>query len=207
MLRKYVHLLILPVMLTVLLIGCSPVQTQALEPEQTGGIRILKTDALGRPLSEARYRVARKATPQEENDSSIEKGLLKYADTYITVVYVSFCSEAKNCMEAETNEDGELVLSGLPYGTYYLVETQAPQGYERMHEPVRMRIHKYSHLTKQDDFRDDNGLVMDNTLHIVTLGTLIGETGETKGVMSVTVFVAAVFSGLSAMLLLLRKVL
>lgn len=207
MFQKYVHLLLMPVMLMIVLMSCSSVQAQAQAPEETGGICILKTDAVGNPLGGARYQVAREATVQEANDSALDKMLLKMNDEYITVVYVPFVARSQSCTEAELDIDGKLFLSGLPYGTYYLVETKPPDGYERMQDPIRIRIHKYSHLTAADGFRDDNGLVLDNTVHIITLGKLLPETGETEGVMVVAAFVAAVFSGLSAVLLLLRKVL
>ena len=45
--RKIIHLLILPVMMTVLISGCIHTDTFALQNQDLGGITILKTDITG----------------------------------------------------------------------------------------------------------------------------------------------------------------
>jgi len=138
-----------------------------------GGIHILKTDVLGNGLSGASFQVAREATQIEMTDSAVSKRLLKIGEKMLTVVYDSFwddraMSDGKQ-EEIVTDENGTAAIYGLPYGTYYLVESKAPEGYERMEVPVRISINKYSHLTEKDSMRDDDGVVIDNTVHIITV--------------------------------------
>lgn len=201
--RKYIHLMVLPVLLLFMATGCVP--TRAAELLEGGGITILKTDTSGNPLENAGFRFCREATRAEENDSSVEKTLLRCDGSYITAVYVTFVVDGESCTEAFTGTDGMIQVRGLPYGSYYLVESRTPEGYQRMKEPVRVRIHKYSHLIREDDFRDDSGILIDNTLHIISLRDTLPHTGEMKGVMVVTAVVAALFSSLSLMLILIRK--
>lgn len=39
-----------------------------------------------------------------------------------------------------SGEDGFFQVAGLPYGTYYIVETRAPKGYELLTEPVKFEV-------------------------------------------------------------------
>lgn len=147
-----------------------------------GGINILKTDVLGNGLPEASYQIAREATQSELLDSSVAKRLLKVGEDTLTVVYASFWDSremtGEKKTEAATDAAGHAAMYGLPYGTYYLVESKAPQGYDRMTAPIRVTVNKYSHLTAADDIRDDADKVIDNTLHIVTIRYSLPETGE-----------------------------
>lgn len=44
--------------------------------------------------------------------------------------------------EFSTNEDGELIITDLPFGDYYLVETGAPKGHKPMSEAINFSITK-----------------------------------------------------------------
>ena len=147
-----------------------------------GGINILKTDVLGKGLPGAGYQIAREATQSELLDSSVAKRLLKTGNDTLTVVYASFWDSremtGEKKVEAQTDENGCAAMYGLPYGTYYLVESKAPEGYDRVAEPIRVTVNKYSHLTAADDIRDDADTVIDNTLHIVTIRYSLPDTGE-----------------------------
>ena len=48
--------------------------------------------------------------------------------------------------EYTTGEDGKILMYGLSYGTYYIVETKAPKDYNLLNEPVTVQIHETSHL-------------------------------------------------------------
>lgn len=147
-----------------------------------GGINVQKTDVFGKGLSGAGYQIAREATQAELRDSSVVKRLLKTGQQTMTVVYVPFWDSpemtGEKTGEAVTNADGCAAMYGLPYGTYYLVESKAPEGYDQMISPVRITVNKYSHLTAADDIRDDAGTVIDNTVHIVTIRYSLPDTGN-----------------------------
>ena len=102
-----------------------------------------------------------------------------------------------------TAEDGEAAVYGLPYGTYYLVEQQPPEGYSRMTEPIRITVHKYSHLTQRDNIRDDQNEVIDNTLHIVTVRYVLPDTGNLGNIQLAAGGAGILFS--SAALLLMNR--
>lgn len=203
--RNYLHLILLPILITIVITGCFPVDSKGMEYTETGGICILKTDVIGRPLEGARFRIAREATRQELNDSSVEKSLLRADEQYITVVYESFYTDSANQKEARTEDDGKVFIYGLPYGSYYLVESGVPAGYQRMKEPIRIRIHKYSHLTEADEVRDDNGVLIDNTLHIITLRYTIPVVSQMDEITIIAAFVAALFSLISLLLIFSRR--
>lgn len=138
-----------------------------------GGVHILKTDVLGTGLEGAGFQIAREATTEELKNSSVQKRLLKVGKDTIAVVYDSFWDSRSMVGEKQTEvitaPDGTAAIYGLAYGTYYLVESRAPEGYNRMTSPVRVSINKYSHLTEEDNVRDDENVVIDNTVHIVTI--------------------------------------
>ena len=47
---------------------------------------------------------------------------------------------------ATTDANGVILFSGIAYGTYYLIETEAPEGYNLLTEPVEVTISSNSHL-------------------------------------------------------------
>ena len=192
----------------VLLMVLMVLPADAADPQ--GGIHILKTDIFGKALPGACYQIAREATSSELQDSSVPKRLLKAGEETLTVVYPSFWDSRGMAggkkTEVETASDGTAAMYGLPYGTYYLVESKAPEGYDRMTEPIRVTVNKYSHLTAADDVRDDADTVIDNTLHIVTIRYGLPDTGDTAFLSVPTAFAGLLVSlGLLSWLLYLRK--
>lgn len=171
-----------------------------------GGINVLKTDVFGNPLSGAGYQIAREATQQELTDSSVTKRLLKAGGEMLTVVYDSFWNSKEMSgmkqTEAITLENGLAAVYGLPYGTYYLVESRAPEGYDPMPEPLRVTVNKYSHLTAEDNIRDDAGEVIDNTVHIITIRYSFPDAQNRKSMYQIAA--AAMLSFLLALFLLLK---
>ena len=119
----------------------------------TGGANLLKVDAADHThvLSGAVFEVYRPATPGELLDEAVTKVTLK--DYAAPMVKVSFFDNA--AMEGEkvssvtSDENGRLAVYGLYYGTYYLVETAAPAGYNRMSDPVELTIDPLSHTEEQ----------------------------------------------------------
>ena len=172
-----------------------------------GGINIMKTDVLGNGLSGAGYQIAREATSGELRDSSVAKRLLKTGEQTLTVVYTSFWDSremtGQKQEEAVTDAHGCTAMYGLPYGTYYLVESRAPEGYDQMTSPIRVTVNKYSHLTASDDVRDDADTVIDNTVHIVTIRYTLPDTGNAANIR-ISYALAGLTVSLGVLLYLIR---
>ena len=204
--RKICHLLLLPLLLCGMISGCLPgaKTVRAAEPD-TGGIRILMTDVLGGPLPGARFRIAREASFPELQDSGVEKFLLQVGKNNMTMVWAEFWTERETEGERKntlvTDESGGAGAYGLPCGTYYLVETAPPAGYSRMEDPMRIRISRYSHLTAEDQVYDDDGKLIDNTVHIVTLSRGTRQEERMSPIMLTAGISGIVFSGAMAILL------
>jgi len=180
-LKQWVIRLLAILLLTGLILAQAVLPSEAAETGIVcGGINILKTDVLGTGLPGAGFQIAREATKEELTNSAVPKRLLKVGKDVLAVVYDSFWDcrsmDGERKTEVITADDGTAAIYGLPYGTYYLVESRAPEGYNQMTSPVRVSIHKYSHLTAEDDIRDDENVVIDNTVHIITIRYSMPET-------------------------------
>ena len=114
----------------------------------TGGTGILKLDSASEaPLKDASFKIARDATPAE-----IADGLsvaLTVEEEERQVVFVTFYADealTNPVQEFTTGEDGKILMWGLAYGSYYILETKAPSGYNLLTEPVVVEIDADSHL-------------------------------------------------------------
>lgn len=173
----------------------------------TGGIHILKTDTSDTPLAGAIFKIAREATEAELSDTAVTKEILNVGGKELSVVFVEFHAAAdmsdKKTPEVTTGEDGQAVFYGLAYGTYYLVETKAPEGYNLLTQPITVEINESSHLTKADGWENAEGEVIDNTIHVVNTKFILPETGG----MGTTVFTVAgiLIIGAACLLLLSNR--
>lgn len=173
----------------------------------TGGINILKTDNDSEPLAGATFMIAREATQAEMENETIIKEVLNVGGKDMAVVFAAFHDTADMSGEkvytVTTGEDGKAVIYGLAYGTYYLVETKAPAGYNLLTAPITVRINEVSHLTEADGWKDVNDQVVDNTLHVVNTKFILPDTGG----MGTTVFTAAgaIIIGAACILLLTNR--
>ena len=52
---------------------------------------------------------------------------------------------AEKVSQAVSGEDGKIVIYGLAYGDYYIVETKAPKGYNLLTAPICVQIDENSH--------------------------------------------------------------
>lgn len=65
-------------------------------------------------------------------------------------------------VEIETQDTGAFIINGLDAGTYYLMETKAPDGYNKLKEPVRIVIEETQPGTvtvKNDTVEATNGKI------------------------------------------------
>ena len=117
----------------------------------TGGTSILKLDSSGgAPLKDASFKIARDAT--QEEIAAGNAVALNLGDEETQVVFASFYTDealTNRVTEATTAEDGRVLMYGLAYGTYYIVETKAPEGYNLLTEPVEVYIDAASHTQEQ----------------------------------------------------------
>lgn len=96
--------------------------------------------------------------------------------------------------EITTDNQGLAYFNGLSEGKYYLVETAAPTGYNKLTAPIEVVI-------KADDMVDENRLVQ------ITVTNRNGFTLPTTGGMGTIVFTAAglIFIGIAVLLLILAQ--
>ena len=134
----------------------------------TGGARLLKVDAndTSKVLPGASFELYREAT-EEEIDAGIDE-LTEIGGVKGKVVKVSFYNnealEGERVTVVTTGEDGKASLYGLAYGKYYLVETEAPDGYNLLSEAFELTVNEVSHL-------EENAVVIKNGTGFILPGT------------------------------------
>lgn len=147
----------------------------------TGGIHLAITDGEQTPLSQAVFRLARVATDGERLERSVRKDLLYIDGRKEQVVFVSFYDteaiQGEKVTEMTTGSDGKALAYGLPYGKYYLVETKAPSGYNRITLPIPVTVNEISHLTGEDGWKNMDDRIVDNTVIITNTKFVLPETG------------------------------
>ena len=174
-------------------VGFSPVSD--IPEVYTGGALLNKVDSNDHnvTLAGAEFKVYRKATESEVADDSIVKE--RIGDMVEPMVAVRFFNNAALTGEktdtAVSDADGNIYVYGLTDGTYYLVETKAPAGYNLMTDPVEILINAESHTTEK-------AVVIENTS-----GAVLPETGG----MGVTVFIVPglLLVCLAAVMLIVKK--
>lgn len=172
-----------------------------------GGLHLLKTSVTGEPLQGAVFQVLRELKEGELTDPTVEKDMVCLGEEYRIMARERFWTDRSmtggRVWEAITDDEGRTAVYGLEYGTYYLVESQAPEGYNRITDPVRVTIHKYSHLTAEDKVLDDAGKLIDNTLHIINVRYSLPDTGNWGTLQLAAAGTGILFS--SAALILLNR--
>ena len=87
-----------------------------------------------------------------------------------------------------TDEDGMIVVSGLPMGDYYFIETIAPAGYALDNRPVMFKIDKHSYLNEEEEWENLVQVSMDDEelptidKDITTVGQKLDSGGYTDPV-------------------------
>lgn len=146
----------------------------------TGGIHILKTDGDGKPLAGSEFMIAREATQAEMETETVTKEVLQVENKDMAVVFLDFLDADMETWKrdtAVTDTEGNASIYGLAYGTYYLIESRAPEGYEVMNQPMQIEIHEFSHLTKRDGRINSSGEIADYTVQVVNTRFAFPNTG------------------------------
>ena len=160
----------------------------------TGGIELRKEDALdpNMALEGAVFEVYRNATEQE-----VAAGKdLSYIPGYpAPMVKVSFFSNrdltGDKVTSVTTDGQGSALVYGLAYGTYYLVETKAPSGYNLPGEAIAFTVGGDTHTP-------------DKIIHVENLrGTVLPGTGGMG--TELYLYLGSALLCASALLLLLRR--
>ena len=121
----------------------------------TCGINIYKHDAKNAEtaLAGAVFKLARVATDAEIAEGNYDSLVTKEAGT-INVVYEDFYTaiDEKGNLTGKasvvtTTANGDAMIYGLAEGTYYLVEIQAPAGYNLLSYPLEVTLNQSSHAT------------------------------------------------------------
>lgn len=139
------------------------------QPEvYTGGARLMKVDAdTDSALSGATFEVYRMAGADERSAPNAKEFII--GQTAYIMIPVSFYANEDmsggKVTELTTGEDGEGYIYGLAYGDYYLVETKAPDGYNKLAEPTKFTVDATSHT-------EDKAITVENTT-----GFALPETG------------------------------
>lgn len=160
----------------------------------TGGAKLLKTDYTDATivLPGAEFEVYRMATEDEILAGENLVRLPGYASAMVKVPF--FDNEAlagDKVTTATTDENGELTIYGLSYGTYYLRETKAPAGYNLPNEPIEITIDAQSHM-------EENVIVVGNIS-----GTILPGTGGSG--TNIYILLGLLLLSLSAVLLLKKS--
>lgn len=173
----------------------------------SGGIRLLKIDASSAsPLADAHFQVARQATEAEIISGLSQKLTVK--GELLDVVFISFHDtpdlSGSKVTETISNTDGNVYVYGLAEGTYYIVETKAPSGYNLLTAPIEVNVDRFSHLTAADNVTDQDGNVVDHTITVRNAKFLLPETGG-MGTALFTVLGTGILASAVMLVLLSRK--
>ncbi|MBP3412323.1 MAG: SpaH/EbpB family LPXTG-anchored major pilin [Oscillospiraceae bacterium] len=133
----------------------------------TGGVTLKKVDSSNHDilLSGAEFEVYRNAT---ESEVAAGEGLVTFDGIAAPMVKVPFFNNAKmeggQVTTATSDENGKVEIYGLAYGSYYLLETKSPVGYNLSEGVKKITINSTSHM-------DENVVIVENISGLVLPST------------------------------------
>lgn len=158
--------------------GSGALYTSEKAAVSTGGFPIFLTTATGEPVPGGKFMLAREATPEEQRDSKTVTELLDNGTDILSVVYVPFRNaQGEKTYTAETDREGNAICCGLAYGSYYLVQTELPEGWGLPAKPIPVCVNEVSHLTLRDGWQAPDGTMVDHTVRVVLQQLLLPESG------------------------------
>ena len=119
----------------------------------TGGFQLLKTDFTNQThtLAGAVFELYRPATFEEV--STADPRLTNIAGVAEKVIKIPFhvgaTAQSESVSSVTTGTDGKVLVSGLAYGKYYLVETSAPESYIPLQEAFEVNVDASTHLDEK----------------------------------------------------------
>lgn len=91
----------------------------------------------------------------------------------------------------ETPDNGQIVIMGLEAGTYYLSETKAPEGYNKLGAPVEVSVGSGSTAVYNNNYKDLDGKGIAYTVYSTTVvnnsGVELPSTGGEGTMMLITI--------------------
>lgn len=138
-----------------------------------------------------------KLTSSEESTSTAIE--LVEEDGAGLVYHVKGDNETGAVSEVTTGADGKITIKGLKAGTYYLHETIAPTGYNKLKKPIKIEITVTDNNYTTPSYKVDDKANADNTIKVENVkGVMLPETGSVGTIGLTALGVAVVLLGVFA---------
>lgn len=138
-----------------------------------------------------------KLTSSEESPSTAIE--LVKEDGAGLVYHVKGDNETGAVSVVTTGADGKITIKGLKAGTYYLHETIAPTGYNKLKKPIKIEITVTDNNYTTPSYKVDGKANADNTIKVENVkGVMLPETGSIGTIGLTALGVAVVLLGVFA---------
>lgn len=138
-----------------------------------------------------------KLTSSEESTSTAIE--LVKEDGAGLVYHVKGDNETGAVSEVTTGADGKITIKGLKAGTYYLHETIAPTGYNKLKKPIKIEITVADGNYTTPSYKVDDKANTGNTIKVENVkGVMLPETGSIGTIGLTALGVAVVLLGVFA---------
>ena len=135
-----------------------------------------------------------KLTSSEESTSTAIE--LVKEDGAGLVYHVKGDNETGAVSVVTTGADGKITIKGLKAGTYYLHETIAPTGYNKLKKPIKIEITVTDNNYTTPSYKVDGKANADNTIKVENVkGVMLPETGSIGTIGLTALGVAVVLLG------------